>query len=129
MAESDDLSMDGAAAGQRPAGDGLTGRAAPINSEGRGDYLPFLPGTAGAGYALVRASAFFWFFSAASCFFFRSFAFGDLSPMDHRLGSGDWSSTRPRCTLSPPERDADAGRTGLGKVYRATDTNRGRRRG
>lgn len=51
----------------------------------RRDYLPFLPGTVGAGCALVKASAFFWFFSAASCFFRRSFDFGDLSPMDHRL--------------------------------------------
>jgi hypothetical protein len=58
-------------------------------AEGRAPgHLPFLPGTAGVGCALARASAFFWLFSAASCFFRRSFDFGDLSPMDHRLRFG-----------------------------------------
>jgi hypothetical protein len=42
------------------------------------------------GVAFAMAAAFFWFLSAASCFFCLSLDFGDLSPMEHRL-MFEWS--------------------------------------
>ena len=88
-------------------------------------YFPFFGAPAALAFAF--AAAFFWFLSAASCFFDLSFAFGDLSPMVYRLkgeGLGEYGrgvNTRPiyaessgfrrlPCATSPRARAGVSGR-------------------
>jgi hypothetical protein len=76
-----------------------------------GLHLAFLaaPAQLFGGFALATALAFFWSFSAAFCFFNRSLAFRDVSPMDSPPRS--WKNDHPLFTPECLSRFSDTFRS------------------